>query len=290
MIITPKPVCTDPKAYAEVAYKHPKGINTLTDILSPPVEHSTHDGIVDIPKTLSLNDTDERQSELFALSYGFFRLSPLLEESLSSNSRPLSGELRGLGSYDLLITPIHFEIRDPAGKSAMLDPWDYGVHVPEMPEESEPPPWLNDTDRAALDLTLADIRSFRKSKAAVSIDELIKNPNGSAIPTLMLTHPSFALSMITADGWGIKSDDPDERMGTLNLIVHILDTTFEKIKNAKKLDHDFSKSILTIGLVSEILTDASNDADGRVGRNALILCNTTNLLAKSALKKHAELS
>ena len=71
---------------------------------------------------------------MLGYSYGLFRLSPVLEYALYSDTRPLSGELRDLGSYDLKITPVLNEIRDPAGQSVLLDEWEYCVHVPEMPE------------------------------------------------------------------------------------------------------------------------------------------------------------
>ena len=285
-----KSVCEDVSRYEMLADRWRRGVNTLAEIVTPPFEHTLEDGVVTIPGRFEFEDRDMREDEVTCFTGGIYGLSPILEHTIRYENKPLIDELRELGSYDLVMTPVLDEIKQKeAGKSTIFEPWDWGQITTYEPEEENYPTWLNDEERALLDQHIADIRAYIKYKGAVKFRELIQNPNGSAIPTLLLAHPSFTLAIVTSEGLGIKGEDPEQRLGTLNLIVVILEKTFRSLELQNKVTPRFKRDIDTLNKVIEILESMGEDPSPRVISRVSILDSVTKRLSKKAIDKYHRL-
>ncbi|GEM_PF-4346104 len=283
MTITTSTICTDPSKFASLANNHRGAITAFNRILLPLVNHSASNGIISIPQKLSISKEDD-QDDVIAFTYELFRLSPILEFALEGQIGPFAYELQDLSSYDLIVTPALAEIRDkPRIGRAFASGEIEALNKKERAKQPTNPKPKREAEKRSYDLATADIRAFRKAKGTVTLTELIERPEASAIPALLMTDPSYTLSLLTADGVGLKSDNLDERIGALNLIAKIVETYFTHIKSATEIDEKFKRGLLTFKAVREALKEVKNDSHMRLKLDATLLDSITEKVLDESL-------
>lgn len=275
-------VCTNKDRYDAALARYPLAAKTFDELLLEPITPPfVSDGVFEIPDIkYGLQETRQRTEAVNGYATEVYDLSPVFYHALAMREQ-ISTEFMLLSEYDLKVDDFYEGIREPKRNAKkVFKPGE----IERLNQEEKAKERVARRTKKTVQGHNPDIRALRIQSGVATNAELMRNFNGSAIPTIKLLDKRFVLLLLNSVGLGLSSFSDEERIGALNIVAQLLIDTHGEILRQVAIDDRFRENIKTLTQIRTVLKYLASDPNKRLSKNAQILDNVASDLTDNCLR------
>lgn len=286
MLITGIPnLCIDKRKYDALIGRFPLASQAFDASLSTPSHRiRLHDGLLSLSDfgNMDRETAMAAQGEVIQYSSNVFDLSPIFHAAIRHKGN-LATELEMLSSYDVLVSDYHESARTPykdATKSFTRDELDR-LNEEKRTKQKELPRNRRKNQPTGYN---HDARYLRELASTITSKELTSNPYGSAVPTLRLVDPRYALLLLTSDDYALNSTFDKHKLGALNIVAQLLIDLYKDIQQSLQFDDSFKNKLKVINQIRGVVKPFIDDPNERLSTNANAVYTLASSISDEGLK------